>query len=126
MLSQIIQQELYARGLSDYDKDYYKRKIVPRRRIIAGSLIGASGVLGASALALHMSNKDSKVNERFGHRKKIYAANAAWTGATGGLLALNRKVKDFHDYRTYLKSCESRGVVPLSKTEYIKEIRKIK
>lgn len=125
MLSKVVEQELYSR-LSDQDKEYYKKVIRPDRKRTALGLAGLSTLFGVPAAYMHFGPKDSVTYQTYGDQKNLATGISALSGA--GAIALTAKgpIRDFHEYQSYKRYCKRRGQVPMSISEFRKEIKNIK
>lgn len=143
MESKTIEQILYAekqgkppQHMDDYDKWHYKKKIVPKRRLLTAGLAGSSAFLGGlGATHYHLvkngykipkidgqTEEQEKYNPSMDHAKTFGVASAI-SGSGALALGLSRKVKNAHDYQLYKRQRKERGKLPMSFERFEHEVK---
>jgi hypothetical protein len=143
MVSKTIEQILYAekvekppQHLDDYDKWHYRKKIIPKRRLLTAGLAGSSALLGAGAgmhyhavkhnLIPSETDIDPKLTDRLKpsmDTAKTFGIASAVSGSGALALGLSRKVKNMHDYRLYKKQRLERNKLPMSFERFEHEVK---
>lgn len=115
-------QEHYA--LSEQDLNDLQAIRKERRRGTAMAAVASAASIG-SGILLHNYGKK--------HNDNSYKTAGNSIGIVGGLFGLTAlglstipEIKHSYDYMSYYKLCKSKGKTPLSRKDYIEEIKKIK